>query len=137
MFIKDNILYAGVSNENGAKLNVVNTGYSIQRITDGVILGSTYKMQNGEDERLFIEIVDDSTLSNIFVKDNIMIAGVKNKNGFDVCIKQENLYTGKKFVRIHDGQDMGNIVYLGVDYSYNLKGRKDLPIYYIEIEEQQ
>jgi hypothetical protein len=137
MFIKDNILYAGVSNENGAKLNVVNTGYSIQRITDGVILGSTYKMQNGEDERLFIEIVDDSTLSNIFVKDNIMIAGVKNENGFDVCIKQENLYTGKKFVRIHDGQDMGNIVYLGVDYSYNLKGRKDLPIYYIEIEEQQ
>ena len=137
MFIKNNILYAGVSNENGANLNVVNTGYLIQIITDGVILGSTYKMQNDEDERIFIEIVDDSMLSNIFVKDNIMIAGVKNENGFDVCIKQENLYTGKKFVRIHDGQDMGNIVFLGVDYSYNPNGRKDLPIYYIEIEERQ
>lgn len=137
MFIKNNILYAGVSNENGANLNVVNAGYLIQRITDGVILGSTYKMQDGEDERIFIEIVDDSMLSNIFVKNNIMIAGVKNENGFDVCIKQEILYTGKKFVRIHDGQDMGNIVFLGVDYSYNPKGRKDLPIYYIEIEEQQ
>ena len=44
---------------------------------------------------------------------------------------------GKKFVRIHDNQEMGNIIHLGIDYSYDKKGRTDLPEYYMEVEDEQ
>lgn len=137
MFIKDKVIYAGVTTEQGVSLGVSSTGYVIQRITDGEILGSVYEMQSHEDERIFIEVVDENAVSPHFVKDNIIIAGVKNEFGFDLCIQQENLYTSRKFIRIHDGFDMGNKIYLGVDYSYNKAGRKDLPVYYVEVEEQQ
>ena len=137
MFKKDNTLYAGISNENGANLNIENTGYLVQRITDGEKLGSIYEMQEGEDERMFIEILDESFVSPHFVKNNVIIAGVKNEYGFDLCIQQKDLYTSRKFIRIHDGVEMGNKISLGIDYSYDKKGRKDLPMHYLEVEEQR
>ncbi len=42
---------------------------------------------------------------------------------------------GKVFRRIHDGFMMGNILYLGYDYSTG-EQRFDLPEYYEEIEEE-
>ena len=38
---------------------------------------------------------------------------------------------GMTFVRIHDGFEMGEIIYLGVDYSTG-EPREDLPEYYRE-----
>ena len=138
MLINNKILYAGITTEEGLELInngiVVNTGYQIQRITDGALLGSVYELKDYEDERMFIEI-DDGLNSSIFSKDNIIIAGVENEIGFDLCIKQEHLFTGKKFIRIHDGLEMGNVIYLGIDYSYDRKGRVDLPKYYVEVED--
>lgn len=138
MLINNKILYAGITNEEGLKLIeqniVVNTGYQIQRITDGSLLGIKYELKDYEDERLFIE-VDDGLNSSKFIKDNIIIAGVENEIGFDLCIKQEDLFTGKKFIRIHDGFEMGNVIYLGIDFSYDKKGRVDLPKYYVEVED--
>lgn len=136
MFIKDNTLYAGVTTQEGADLNADYSGYLIQRITDGEFLGCVYTMQENENEKMFIEVEDKETKSPIFIKNNIIIAGVINEKGFDLCIKQTELNTGKKFVRIHDGIEVGNIIYLGIDYSYDKKGRIDKPEYYIEIEEQ-
>lgn len=136
MFIKDKTLYAGITTQEGANLNAEHTGYVIQRITDGDILGCVYTMQENENEKMFIEVEDIETKSPIFMKNNIIIAGVTTEKGFDLCIKQSELNTGKTFVRIHDGFKIGNIIYLGIDYSYNKKGRIDKPEYYIEIEEQ-
>ena len=139
MVIKNKILYAGITTEKGLELInngiIVNTGYQIQKITDGALLGSVYELKDYEDERLFIE-VDDGLNSLKYSKNNIIIAGVENEIGFDLCIKQENLFTGKKFVRIHDGFEMGNVIYLGIDYSYDIKGRIDLPKYYVEVEDK-
>ena len=73
MFKKENTLYAGISNENGVNLNIKNTGYYVQRITDGEKLGSVYEMQEGEDERIFIEVLDESFVSSHFVKNNVII----------------------------------------------------------------
>ena len=139
MLINNKILYAGITNEEGLKLIeqniVVNTGYQIQRLTDGALLGIKYELKDYEDERLFIE-VDDGLNSLKYSKNNVIIAGVENEKGFDLCIKQNNLFTGKKFIRIHDGFEMGNIIYLGVDYSYTKSGRIDLPKYYVEVEDK-
>ena len=137
MYIKNKKLYAGISNEKGLELIlsglVVNTGYEIQKITDGILLGSVYELKNNEDERMFIE-VEDSLPTNKFMKNNIIIANVENEAGFDICLSQPDLFTGKKFVRIHDGFEMGNIIYLGIDYSYG-KPRADLPKYYVEVDD--
>ena len=40
---------------------------------------------------------------------------------------------GKVFRRIHDNMLMGNIIYLGIDFSTGLE-RPDLPEYYEEID---
>lgn len=141
MYKKNNIIYAGITNENGAMLVddfVVNkTGYLIQRITDGAVLGVKYEMLDNEKDSMFIEI-DDKEKSNNFEKDRVIIAGVYNEVGFDLCINKEDLFTGKKFIRIHDGQEMGNIIYLGNDYSYSKNidlPRYDLSKYYFEVDD--
>lgn len=138
MYQKNDILYAGISNVKGLKLIedgiVTTTGYSVQKVTNGEKLGTIYEMGYNELKGMFTE-TDDGLNSNKFVKNNIIIAGVENEIGFDLCIKQENLYTGKKFVRIHDGFEMGNVIYLGIDYSYDRKGRVDLPKYYVEVDD--
>ena len=138
MLIKNNVLYAGVSNDKGAELLdkgiVIDTGYTLVKITNGEFVGSRHALEVGENEKMFIE-VKNNNVGNHFIKDNTIIAGVENEAGFDLCIKQENLYTGKKFLRVHDGLDFGNIIYLGNDYSYDKNGRVDLPIYYVEVED--
>lgn len=138
MYIKNNVLYAGVTNEKGAELLdkgiVIDTGYTLVKITNGEFVGSRHALESGENEKIFIEVMNNN-VGNHFIKDNTIIAGVENEAGFDLCIKQENLYTGKKFLRVHDGLDFGNIIYLGNDYSYDKNGRVDLPIYYVEVED--
>ena len=143
MFLKNKMLFSGISNEKGVELiqtyNLTNTGYTIQRITDGEILGSFYELKENESEMMFVETQIKEENNTIFKKGNTIIAGVLNEIGFDLCLyklkNNETLYTGKKFIRIHDGQEMGNVIYLGVDYSYDKKGREDLPQYYIEVED--
>lgn len=143
MFIKNKVLFSGISNEKGVELlhtyNLTNTGYTIQRITDGEILGSVYELKENESEMMFVETQIKEENNTIFKKDNTIIAGVLNEKGFDLCLyklqNNEALYTGKKFIRIHDGQEMGNVIYLGVDYSYKKTGRKDLPQYYLEVDD--
>ena len=98
------------------------------------MFGNKYELTQDENERLFIEVKNDN-IGTHYMKNNIIIAGVDNEAGFDICIKQEDLYTGKKFLRVHDGMEFGNIIYLGNDYSYDKNGRKDLPIYYVEVED--
>ena len=142
MFLKNKVLYSGISNEKGVELihtyNLTNTGFVLQRITDGENVGSIYELKDGENENMFAEVLD-TTQTNTYMKDKTIIAGVLNEKGFDLCLyklqNNEALYTGKKFVRIHDGQEMGNVIYLGIDYSYNKKGREDLPQYYLEIDD--
>lgn len=138
MLIKNNVLYAGVTNDKGAELLdkgiVIDTGYTLVKITNGEFCGSRHALEVGENEKMFIEVMNNN-VGNHFIKDNIIIAGVENEAGFELCIKQENLYTGKKFIRVHDGEDFGNIIYLGNDYSYDKNGRVDLPIYYVEVED--
>ena len=138
MLIKNKIIYSGISNEKGLKLIqegiVTTTGYSVQKVTNGEKLGSIYEMGYNELKGMFTE-TDDGLTSSKFIKNNTIIAGVENEIGFDLCIKQENLFTGKKFIRIHDGFEMGNVIYLGIDYSYDRKGRVDLPKYYVEVED--
>ena len=54
--------------------------------------------------------------------------------------QQGNIITadeGKTFRRIHDGFVMGNVIYLGIDYSLSPEGREDLPEYYEEIDEAE
>ena len=54
--------------------------------------------------------------------------------------QQGNVITadeGKTFRRIHDGFVMGNVIYLGIDYSQSPEGREDLPEYYEEIDESE
>ena len=54
--------------------------------------------------------------------------------------QQGNVITadeGKIFRRIHDGFVMGNVIYLGIDYSLLPEGREDLPEYYEEIDEAE
>ena len=49
-------------------------------------------------------------------------------------IKENNIITaseGMTFVRIHDGFDMGDTIYLGIDYSTG-EPREDKPEYYKE-----
>ena len=142
MFLKNKMLFSGISNEKGVELienlKLTQTGFSILRITDGENVGAIYELKDGEHEDMFAEVLDTTQAeNNIFMKDNTIIAGVLNETGFDLCLyklqNNEALYTGKKLVRIHDGQEMGVVVHLGIDYSYNKKGRKDLPQYYIEI----
>lgn len=144
MFLKNKMLYSGISNEKGVELihtyNLTNTNFILKRITDGENVGSIYELKDGENENMFAEVLDTTqTENNIFMKDNTIIAGVLNEKGFDLCLyklqNNEALYTGKKFIRIHDGQEMGNVIYLGIDYSYNKKGRKDLPQYYLEVDD--
>lgn len=138
MFIKNNVLYAGVTNDKGVELLdkgiVTDTGYTLVKITNGEFVGSRHALEVGENEKMFIEIMNNN-VGNHFIKNNTIIAGAENEAGFDLCIKQENLYTGKKFLRVHDGLDFGNIIHLGNDYSYDKKGRVDLPIYYVEVED--
>ena len=55
-------------------------------------------------------------------------------------IQQDRIITadeGKTFRRIHDGFVMGNVIYLGIDYSLSPEGREDLPEYYEEIDESE
>ena len=50
-------------------------------------------------------------------------------------IKENNIITaseGMTFVRIHDGFDMGDTIYLGIDYSTGVP-REDKPEYYKEV----
>ena len=50
-------------------------------------------------------------------------------------IQENNRITaseGMTFVRIHDGFEMGEEIYLGIDYSTGLP-RTDLPEYYREV----
>ena len=50
-------------------------------------------------------------------------------------IQENNRITaesGYKFVRIHDGFEMGEEIYLGIDYSTG-EPRTDLPEYYREV----
>jgi hypothetical protein len=147
MFLKNKMLFSGISNEKGVELlqtyNINNTGFVLQRITDGENVGSVYELKDGETKDMFAEVFNATqTLetNTTFMKNNIIIAGVLNEIGFDLCLyklkNNETLYTGKKFIRIHDGQEMGNVIYLGVDYSYDKKGREDLPQYYIEVEDK-
>ena len=54
--------------------------------------------------------------------------------------QQGNIITadeGKTFRSIHDGFVMGNVIYLGIDYSLSPEGREDLPEYYEEIDEAE
>ena len=44
---------------------------------------------------------------------------------------------GKTFRHIHDGFVMGNVIYLGIDYSLSPECREDLPEYYEEIDEAE
>lgn len=140
MFIKNNIIYAGITNEKGLALlenNVITkTGYQIKRITDGKILGVSYEMVNKERENMFIEVSDNEKQTH-FEKDRTIIAGVYNEEGFDLCINTEDLYTMKKFIRIHDGFEMGNVIYLGNDHSYCPNGtpRYDISNYYVEVDD--
>ena len=49
-------------------------------------------------------------------------------------IKENNIITaseGMTFIRIHDGFDMGDTIYLGIDYSTGVP-REDKPEYYRE-----
>lgn len=135
MIIINKTLYAGLTNEKALELMPCNTGYQLQRITDAEKLGVCYTLQDNETPEMFIEI-DDGLTSEIIVKNNVIIAGVVNEEAFDICLNKEILYTGKTFVRIHDGFEMGNKIYLGIDYSYSNKPRVDLPKYYKEIEEE-
>jgi hypothetical protein len=148
MFIKNKVLFSGITNENGVNLlqtyKLTNTGYVLRRITDGENVGSIYELKSGENEHMFIEVENDVQsleADTIFMKDNIIIAGVVNELGFELCLSKsknnETLYTGKKFIRIHDGQEMGNVVYLGNDHSYtgDKVGRVDKPQYYIEVDD--
>lgn len=132
MILNNNILYAGISKYHD--LIPSDTGYQVQRIIDGTLLGSSYELKSYETPEMFIE-VDDGLESTHYSKNNVIIANVNNEQGFDICINKEDLYTGKKFVRIHDGFEMGNVIYLGIDYSYDKKGRVDLPKYYMEVED--
>lgn len=139
MYLKNKTLYAGITNENGAMLVdndiVNNTGYFLQRITDGAVLGVKYEMLDNEKESMFIEI-EDGLASNHYEKDRTIIAGVYSEIGFDLCINKEDLFTGKKFLRIHDGLDFGNKIYLGDDYSYyGTSPRYDVSKYYVEVED--
>ena len=143
MFLKNKMLFSGISNEKGVELLQtynLNTGYTIRRITDGEILGSVYELKENESVMMFVETPIKEEDNTTFMKNNTIIAGVLNEIGFDLCLyklkNNEALYTGKKFIRIHDGQEMGNVIYLGVDYSYDKKGREDLPQYYIEVEDR-
>jgi hypothetical protein len=141
MYIKNNVIYAGITSEKGLDFinnnSVINTGYVLKRITDGKIFGVSYELQGYEQPEMFIEI-DDNEYVNHFEKNRTIIAGVYNEEGFDLCINKENLYTMKKFVRIHDGQEMGNIIYLGQDFSYYYNEglpRYDLSKYYVEVDD--
>ena len=141
MYIKNNVIYAGITNEKGLDFinnnSVINTGYVLKRITDGKTFGVSYELQGYEQPEMFIEI-DDNEQSNHFEKDRTIIAGVYNEEGFDLCVNKENLYTMKKFVRIHDGQEMGNKIYLGQDFSYYHNeglSRYDLSKYYFEVDD--
>lgn len=148
MFIKNKVLFSGISNGKGVELiqnlSLTNTGFVLQRITDGEIVGSIYELKDGENEHMFVEVenpVQTLEADTIFMKDNTIIAGVVNELGFELCLSKsknnETLYTGKKFIRIHDGQEMGNIIYLGIDHSYtgDKVGRVDKPQYYVEVED--
>lgn len=144
MFLKNKMLFSGISNEKGVELIQtynINTGYTIQRITNGEILGSFYELKENESEMMFVETPIKEEDNTIFKKGNTIIAGVLNEIGFDLCLyklkNNETLYTGKKFIRIHDGQEMGNVVHLGNDHSYtgDKVGRVDKPQYYIEVDD--
>lgn len=139
MYIKNNILYAGVTNDKGAELLdkgiVTDTGYTLVKITNGQTFGNRYELAPDENEHLFIEIKNDN-IGTHYMKDRTIIAGAYNEASFDIYIKQEDLYTGKKFIRVHDGLEFGNIIYLGNDYSYDKNGRFDIPIYYVEVEDE-
>lgn len=138
MFILNNTIYAGISNEKGANVieqySVSNTGYTLVRLSDGAVLGSRYEMKDNENPKMFVEYKTEDK-GNYYTKHNIMIAGVINEAGFDICIQTPDVNLGKHFIRIHDGFVMGVVLPLGIDYSYDKKGRKDLPIYYIEVDD--
>lgn len=136
MLIVNKTLYAGLTNEKALELMPCNTGYQLQRITDGQKLGVCYTLNENETPEMFIEI-DDELTSDYFVKDNILIAGVENEDGFALCINRKKLNTGKTFVRIHDNIKIGNKIYLGRDYSYYKdQYRIDLPKYYLLIDDK-
>lgn len=134
MILVDNTLYAGITQKTD--LNCP-TGYSIVRVTDGANLGSSYTLQDGENPRLFIE-ADDGLDVNYFKKGNVIYAGIATNEAAALCDEGTVTYTGKKFIRIHDGADMGIRIELGIDYSYDANHpRADLPKYYLEVEDKE
>ena len=132
----DNTLYAGKTKSSDYSGP---TGYNIIRVNDGANLGPVYTLQDGEDPRLFIEVEDglDSNHFNYFKVGNSIYAGITTNEAAQLCDRGLITYTGKKFIRIHDGFDMGCKIVLGIDYSYDInQPRTDLPKYYLEIEDR-
>lgn len=141
MFIHDNVMYAGITNECGMKLfnkhHNLKTGYVFVRVTDAEVLGNTVTLRDSRDISMYLEILDPDKLHNndLFVYENgIMYAGVVNEAALKVFKTIPNAFTGKTFTRIHDGKIMTPIIKLGTDYSYynsTEKFRDDCTTFYI------
>lgn len=70
---------------------------------------------------------------------NLIVAGIYNEKEFANWLQNGKQETGYGFIRKLDNAKMGNVVYLGMDWSvvhYNLakEPRVDLPEYYEEVE---
>lgn len=148
MILKDNIIYAGITTEKGIELfesiEEMKTGYVFKRVTDGQIVGNKVILKNEKEINMYIEVEEEASLINEYEdfieEDGIIYAGVTTKEGIEIFKSMENPYTGKRFIRIHDGLLFGNQIQLGNDYSYRktLEGvRKDLSSYYAVVDDTE
>lgn len=72
---------------------------------------------------------------------NMIVAGINTEQEFATWLQNGKPDTGYVFKRKLDNFMMGNVIYLGMDWSevhYNLasKPRVDLPEYYEEVENE-
>ena len=70
---------------------------------------------------------------------NLIVAGIYNEKEFANWLQNGKPETGYEFIRKLDNYNMGNVIYLGMDWSvvhYGLskEPRVDLPEYYEEVE---
>ncbi|MGL6131970.1 MAG: hypothetical protein ACRCZ9_10190 [Fusobacteriaceae bacterium] len=145
MFLNDGELYAGVTSLKGVAIfnaiPSIETGYTLKRITDGVIVGNKVRLKNPKEINMYLEVqISDACIKNLpLEKNGIIYAGLDSIESISLFDSMESPYTGKKFVRIHDGVEFGNKIQLGDDYSYNgtIDGvRKDARYYYVQMEDE-
>jgi hypothetical protein len=148
MIEKDNVIYAGLTTEKGIELfnsiPSLKTGYTFKRITDGENVGNKIELTNQKEKGLYVETEEDEVVQyfvkkGYYQKDNAIYAGVLNENGYQLYISSKNPWTGKKFIRIHDGYEFGSEIHLGLDWSYYKEEktyRVDKPEYYLIVDDE-